>query len=227
MQNFFEFLLGSLVALFPIVDPIGSIPIFLALTTGASKPLRRQLALRIALYVVMVLATFLLVGGGILRFFGISLAVVRIAGGIVLFNTAWASMQAQPKLSTQDSRDARQKGNHLQEIAFMPMTIPLLAGPGAIAVTLGISAQAGDGFSIMTIVNLLAALLAIFIIGVVVYLCLRSANLLSDLLGASGIRAISRVLGLLILAIGVQLILNGVEDWLNDLETLQALIWAR
>lgn len=110
------------------------------MTPDASPTVRRQLAGRVALNVMAVLLLFLLIGGGILRFFGISLEVVRIAGGIVVFNAAWRTMNAQPKISRQENRDVIQQVEHHDDIALIPMTIPILAGPGSIAVTLGLAA---------------------------------------------------------------------------------------
>ena len=217
MQQFVEFMLGSFAALFPIVDPVGGVPIFLLLTADYSKQLQHHVAGRIALYAVVVLVLFLLVGGGILRFFGISLEVVRIAGGIVVFHSAWQTMNSQPRLTGRDNQAAVEKCHKHEDISFMPMTIPMLAGPGSIAVTLGLAAQAGYGLSVRTGLNLLAASLAIALMGGVIYLCLRSSSLLLVWLGETGIRATSRTLGLFILAVGVQLILNGVADWLKHL----------
>ncbi|PSP17363.1 MAG: antibiotic resistance protein MarC [Cyanobacteria bacterium QS_8_64_29] len=221
-QPFWQFLLGSLVALFPIVDPIGSIPFFLALTLEVPRPERDHLSRKVALYVVAILLAFLLIGGGILRFFGISLDVVKIAGGIVIFNSAWRSMESQPRLSREDNQAAARKSEQSGDIAFMPMTVPLLAGPGAIAVTLGISAQAGRALTAEAALKLLAAALAIAAMGGITYLCLRSASFWVRVLGETGIRALTRILGLFILAIGVQLILDGLGSWLTDLSLAAA-----
>lgn len=210
-------MLGSFVALLPIVDPIGNVPTFLVLTAGDSTRRRRQLARKIARYTVLVLAVFLLIGGGILHFFGISLEVVRIAGGIVVFHSAWHMMSARPKLTKRENQEAAYKTDHKEDICFIPMTVPLLAGPSAIAVTLGLSAQAGRTFSVQTVLNFLAVLLAIFLLGGVVYLCLRTSTWLLHWLGETGIKSASRIFGFFILAVGVQLILNGLSDWLVHL----------
>lgn len=217
VRVFFDFMVGSIAALFPVVDPIGGVPIFLVLTTGVPASLRNRYALHIARNVVVLLVSTLLVGGSILRFFGVSLAVVRIAGGIVVFHAAWRAMNSDPKLTDIDSQEAVQRLDEHKDIAFMPMTIPLLAGPGAIAVTLGLAAQAGGDFSVPTAMNLLAIAVAITLIGGVIFLSLRSSTLLLKVLGASGIQAMSRLLGLFVMAIGVQLILNGLADWLTSL----------
>jgi multiple antibiotic resistance protein len=210
-------MVGSFAALFPVVDPIGSVPIFLVITTGIPASLRNRYALHIARNVVVLLIASVLVGGSVLRFFGVSLAVVRIAGGIVVFHAAWKAMNSDPKLNEVDNQDAALRLNEHKDIAFMPMTIPLLAGPGAIAVALGLAAQAGGDFSVPTAVNLLAIAASIALIGLMIFLSLRSSTLLLKALGASGIQAMSRLLGLFVMAIGVQLILNGLADWLASL----------
>ena len=218
IKDFTDFILGSLAALFPVIDPIGSVPIFLVLTAGVPPSLRRSYAKRIALNVILLLIGFLLVGGGILRFFGISLEVVRIAGGIVVFHAAWHTMNAESKLSDLENEDASQKAGQHEDISFMPMTIPLLAGPGAIAVALGLAAEASRGAeAVGTAVNLVAVAVVIALIGIIIYIALRSSTLLLKWLGAGGIHALSRLLGLFVMAIGVQLILNGLSDWIRSL----------
>jgi multiple antibiotic resistance protein len=217
MQSFIEFTLASIAALFPVIDPIGSVPIFLVLTAGVPTGLRNRYAIRISRNVILLLIASLLVGGSVLRFFGVSLEVVRIAGGIVVFHAAWKAMNSDPKLNEIDNEAAAQRLDEHKDISFMPMTIPMLAGPGSIAVTLGLAAQAGRAVSLPTAINLLATATAIVLIGLVIFVVLRSSTVLLKVLGASGIQAMSRLLGLFVMAIGVQLILNGVADWLESL----------
>ncbi|MBE9064925.1 MarC family protein [cf. Phormidesmis sp. LEGE 11477] len=218
IKEFADFILGSIAALFPVIDPIGSVPIFLVLTAGVPESLRRIYARRIALNVIFLLVGFLLVGGTLLRFFGVSLEVVRIAGGIVVFHAAWNTMNAESKVSELENRDATDKAEHHKDISFMPMTIPLLSGPGAIAVALGLAAEASQGTQgIETARNLLAIATAICLIGLIIYVAMRSSTLLLKVLGAGGIQALSRLLGLFVMAIGVQLILNGLGDWIESL----------
>jgi multiple antibiotic resistance protein len=214
---FLDFVVAGFAGLFPVVDPIGAVPMFLVFTAGVPTSLRNRYAWRIARNVVVLLIGSLLVGGSILRFFGVSLAVVRIAGGIVVFHAAWKAMNSDPKLNAVDNQDIAQRLDEHRDISFMPMTIPLLGGPGAIAVTLGLAAQAGGDVSVTTAMNLLAIATAILLIGLIIYISLRSSTLLLKALGASGIQAMSRLLGLFVMAIGVQLILNGLADWLYGL----------
>ena len=219
MKPFVDFVLASIAALFPVIDPIGSVPIFLVLTAGVPPAIRRRYAWKIALNVILLLVLSLLIGGSVLRFFGVSLEVVRIAGGIVVFHAAWHTMNSEPKLSNLENEDAVHRAGQHEDITFMPMTLPLLAGPGSIAVTLGLAAQAGRGFSVATVRNLGAVAVAIGLIGLVIFLALRSSTLLLKWLGAGGIHALSRLLGLFVMAIGVQLILNGLADWVQSLNS--------
>jgi multiple antibiotic resistance protein len=216
-MRFFELAIGGFAALFPVTDPIGAIPLFLVLTSGAPPSLRRRLALKIACYMVLVLVIFLLIGGSVLNFFGLSIAVIKIAGGIVVFEAGWRALKEKPKLTPKDERVASQKAEHHEDIAFIPMTIPLLAGPGSIAVTLGLAAEAGQKWSWAVGVNYLAAILAIVTISAIAYVCLRLSTKVLVWLGERGITAMSRLLGLFILAVGVQLMLNGLADWISRL----------
>jgi multiple antibiotic resistance protein len=200
-----------------VVDPIGGVPIFLVLTAGVPSSLRHRYAFTIARNVVLLLIGALLIGGSILDFFGVSLAVVRIAGGMVVFHAAWKAMNSDPKLNAVDNQDLAERLDQHKDIAFMPMTIPLLAGPGAIAVTVGLAAQTRAAANLSPLMNLLAAAVAITLVGLSIFLALRASSLLLKALGVSGIQAMSRLLGLFVMAIGVQLILNGLADWLTSL----------
>ncbi len=211
MNPFIEFTLSSFVALFPIVNPIGNAPSFLLLTQTYTPEQRHQTALRVAFYIFLILSLFLLAGSGILRFFGISLEVIRIAGGIVVFHSAWGMLNADPKLSESENQESQKKS----DIAFFPMAMPLLAGPGAIAVTLGLSAQSGRTILLPTLLNLLAVWVGIGLVVVLCYFSLWASEWLLKGLGETGIKTFTRIFGFLILAVGVQLILHGLQDWFN------------
>lgn len=216
MSKFIEFTVGSFAALFPVADPLGAVPIFLVLSAGTTKKARETMALKIAVYMVLVLTVFLFIGGSLLNFFDLSIAVVKVAGGIVVFVSGWDALKEEPKLKEKDEKLVNEQLEHQQDITFIPMTIPMLAGPGSIAVTLGLAAQAGRSFTVPTALNFLAIISAIVFIAGLSYICLRLSNSFLQLFGETGITAISRLLGLFILAIGVQLILNGLADWVRD-----------
>jgi multiple antibiotic resistance protein len=217
MLKFIESTISSFAALFPVTDPLGAIPIFLVLAAKASQDLRQNFALKTALYFLLVLVVFLFIGGSFLSFFGISIAGVKIAGGIVISEAGWQALKEESTLSQKDTEEATEKVEHHEDISFIPMTIPLLAGPGAIAVTIGLAAQAGEDSSVPPLLNLSAIILSITVIAIIVYFCLRLSNWFLEKLGNTGITAISRLLGLFILAFGIQLILNGVADWVGGL----------
>ena len=217
MEQFCGFLVQSLAALIPVVDPIGLVPIFLSLTVGIPLKLRKKYARQTAIYAVCLLIFFLLVGGNILRFFGISLEIVKIAGGIIVFKAGWQTLNSEPKFKPTTDKNLTTYEENYEDISFIPMTIPLSAGPGSIAVTLGLAAEAGHSFDWQTGINLLAVGLAIIIVGALLYLCLRFSNLLLLALKETGIKALSRLLGLFILAVGVKLILNGLADWVANI----------
>jgi multiple antibiotic resistance protein len=211
LQEFIQFTLTSFFSLLPIVNPVGNTPFFLMITKGMTLGERHRLSRRIVLYLFLTLTFFLLVGGSVLRVFGLSLEVVKIAGGIMIFHTAWGMLNGSEKISASEHEESNQR----EDLAFFPMTMPLLAGPGAIAVTLGLAAQAGGHTSMqLLMVNWLAAISAIVGITIVTLISLRAADGLVAALGETGTRALTRIFGFLILAVGVQLLLNGLADWL-------------
>lgn len=217
MEQFSNFLVESLAALIPVVDPIGLVPIFLSLSIGTPLKIRNKFARRTSIYAVCVLIFFLLIGGSILSFFGISTDIVKIAGGIIVFKSGWQTLNSEPKLKPAINTNTIAHEREYEDISFIPMTIPLSAGPGSIAITLGLAAEAGEDFNWQTGTNLLAVATAISIVGVLLYLCLRFSNLLLLALKETGIKALSRLLGLFILAVGVKLILNGLADWVANI----------
>ncbi|HIK25232.1 MAG: NAAT family transporter [Thermosynechococcus sp. Uc] len=201
----FSFLLGTLAALFPIADPIGAIPIFCTLTAKHSSKCRRQEARQIALNVFAVLVTFFLVGKFILSFFGISLAVVRIAGGLIVAHTAWQMVTSHQRLTLQEHAEAIDK----EDITFTPMAVPLISGPGAIGVTMTLSTRC------QVWEEYLGCLLGIGLFGGVVYVCLALGERLLQKWGKTGVGALTRILGFFILAIAVQLIADGSLEFVR------------
>lgn len=217
LPDFLNFTLNGFISLFPVTDPVGAILVFLTLAAGASLEVRRRVALRAALYSVLVLSFFLLLGDGILLFFGISVATIKIAGGIVVFATGWETLNEKQGPETSEGCSGEEAAPR-QDVAFIPLTVPMLAGPGAISVTVGLAAEAQQNYSLARELNLLAIAIAIALIGVSIYICLRLANWCLDTIGETGLIALNRLVGLFILALGVQLVLNGFSDWLIDID---------
>ncbi len=190
--------LGSFLALFPITNPVGAVPIFSSLTADLSSHQQQLQARRTAVNSVWILMVFLLMGQAILSFFGITLGVLRVAGGLLVAQTAWEVISAQHRLSDPESAEAMDR----TDVSLIPMAIPIVSGPGAIGVVIGLT----SGFDWIQIVG---SSLGIGLVGITLYLCLRSSRLLLGILGQNGIGAFNRVLGLFILAISVQMIADG------------------
>jgi multiple antibiotic resistance protein len=201
-QSLVSFTFGMFAALFPIANPIGAIPIFYSLTAEDTPKYRYQQAQKTTFNVFVVLVTCLLIGKLILNFFGISLGVLRIAGGLIVAHTAWEMVTVQKRLTTQEHQEAIDK----DDISFTPMAIPIISGPGAIGVVIGFATQAHQWS------DHLGCLLGVGLFSALLYLCLVLGEPLTEKLGETGMGAMNRIFGFLILAIAVQLIANGIIE---------------
>jgi multiple antibiotic resistance protein len=200
MQGLLNYAIGALVALFPIANPVGAVPVFYSLTGTDNRLERRQQAQRTALNVILILALFLFAGRAVLEFFGISLNVLRIAGGLLVAHAAWELVTSKRRLTDSEHQAALEK----EDVSFTPMAIPLIAGPGAIGVVIGLATR------ITQWSEYLGCLLGIALFGGLLYVCLELGEILLALLGQNGFGALNRVFGFFILAIAVQLIADGV-----------------
>jgi multiple antibiotic resistance protein len=194
---------ATFLALFPIVNPLGGIPIFFTLTADFSSADRQRTAVKTSLYVTAILIIFMLFGRFVLNFFGISLPVLKIAGGLIVANTAWGMVTGSSRMTTAESSEALTK----EDVSLTPMAMPMLSGPGSIGVVMGLAAHADHFLSYAGMV------IGIFALGVTVYLCLRLGGPLVKRLGPGAVGAINRIFGFLILAIAVQLVWNGMADF--------------
>jgi multiple antibiotic resistance protein len=194
---------ATFLALFPIVNPPGGVPLFFSLTSDYSREERNRTALRTSIYVIAILITFMLIGRFVLSFFGISLPVLKIAGGLIVANTAWGMVTASSRMTTEESSEALTK----EDISLTPMAMPMLSGPGSIGVVMGLAAHA-NGF-----LAYLGMVIGILAVGLSVYLFLGMGGPLVKRLGPSAMGAITRIFGFLILSIAVQLVWDGVADF--------------
>jgi multiple antibiotic resistance protein len=207
-------------ALFPIVNPLGGSPIFLALTGDYTPPERRLLSQRIAMNSFVLLVASGLIGTHILTFFGISLPIVQVGGGLIVVAAGW------DMLNRTDDDDDRGSGVHhdvdpkdIYRHAFYPFTLPLTVGPGSIsvAITLGANAARLPGINIP---GILSIIVASALLGVSIYLCYGFADRLAKLLGATAMSVIMRLSSFLLVCIGVQILWNGVSALLRSLPAL-------
>jgi multiple antibiotic resistance protein len=202
-------------ALFPIVDPLGGSPIFLAMTRQYSPSTRRALSLRIAMNSFFLLVGSYFIGTQILSFFGISLPVVQVGGGLIVISSGWALL----KRGNNDGQKDANRGLHQEDPfhnAFYPLTLPLTVGPGSIsvAITLGANAPHHLGFNLL---NILAAILGSILLAASIFLCYGFSDRLGRVLGRTGMTVIIQLTSFLLVCIGVQILWNGVSALLVSL----------
>ena len=201
----------SFLALFPILNPPAMAPIFLDMTSALPDEDRHRLAWLIGKYTFMLLFCVLVAGGWLLKIFGISVPVIRIAGGLLLFNTAWQMLNNEARFSQaeQDELKARMTAR-----AFFPMTMPVTAGPGSIAVTLTL-VPAGSLLNSYTWLKFAADAAGIALAALSVFFFYRYSENLLKRLGRAGTQTISKISAFILLAIGVQIIWDGIRGLLK------------
>lgn len=202
-----------ILTLFAIVDPIGTLPFFVALTDGFTVADRNVVSRRAVLVLGGVLTLFALVGRFLFLAFGFTLGAFEIAGGILLFMVAYDMLRGEvsrARLSPEDREEAIERRD---ELSVFPIGIPLLAGPGAISTVMIYEGSAGsnDPFAI------LATFVAIWVTSAATFLVLRYGQRILRSLGRVGVMAMTRVLGLILAAVGVQFVVNGVSAVLPHL----------
>jgi multiple antibiotic resistance protein len=194
---------ATFLALFPIVDPFGGIPIFFTMTASWTAKERQKTALKTGLWVFAILVTFLFFGRFVLYFFGISLPVLKIAGGLIVANTAWGMVTSHARITPEETHEAQVK----EDISLTPLAMPLMSGPGAIGVVMALAAHVDTETSYLGMVIGIAA------VALSVTLFFWMGGPLVKRLGPSAVGAINKIFGFLILAIAVQLVWNGVADF--------------
>jgi len=204
--------------LFPIINPLGVAPIFLSLTSAYPDSIRKLLARRIAIYGFLLLGGSLAIGSAVLAFFGISLPIVQIAGGIVLARTGWTMLNQEGSDTTDGPKTGTVEG--AMQHAFYPLTLPLAVGPGCISVTVAFGADIRQQSTLARtdyIPPFLGALAGMVLVCIALSLCFEHAGKLAAFLGRPGTNIVVRLSAFLLLAMGVQIIWNGVTSSLAPL----------
>jgi multiple antibiotic resistance protein len=203
-------------ALFPIVNPIGSAAVFLAMVDNVDQELQRKLVNRITMYSFFLLFVSMLCGGKILSFFGISLYSVQIAGGIIVAANGW-------NLLSQDAKRDHAAACNPEEVlnqAFYPYTLPITVGPGSISVAVALGAHLPTQLHVASFVSpdiLVASVLGTAVICVIVYICYRWARSAANLLGKSGTTVLMRLSSFISFCIGVQILTSGIRSYIESL----------
>ena len=202
--------LYAFTTLLPVINPFSGAMFFVTLTGHLSDADRSYVAGCIALFSLIILMVCLFAGHIILGFFGISVGVLRCAGGIVLFAAGWNALNAPAQDGTSSPKMELPR-SRLKAMAFYPFTLPLTTGPGAIAVTVAIGTTLPYNFS-----NLAGTILAILAVVAVIWLCFRYGNRVSRAVGAAGADALARIFAFILICLGVAVFWQGfTELWLN------------
>jgi multiple antibiotic resistance protein len=200
----------AFVTLFVMVDPVGMIPIFASLTRAGDKQYRRDMAFKGTVVATLVLVSFAVIGEALLGFFGISMGAFRVAGGLLLFVIAF-NMVFETRTKQRSERAEKTVSAHApDDISVVPLAIPFLSGPGAITATiLLMSQQSGN------VMGQGAVMAALLLTMVVTYVCLLLTNPLLGVLSQTLITVITRLLGVILAALAVQFVIDGVRSALN------------
>lgn len=199
-------------ALFSVVNPLGAMPVLLALTANDSPAWREIQVRKAAIYLACILIVFFLIGTYILDFFGISIEGLRIAGGIIISKSGIDLLRSKSEYSKGRAINKKVKEEALlkNDISFSPLAMPMLSGPGSISLLISLALE------LTVIWDYLLVIAAVLMMALVTYLILRVSPRLVSFLGESGISALSRMMGFIVLAIGIQFIANGAIPMLKS-----------
>lgn len=200
----------AITTILTIVNPVGALGPFIAMTLEDAPAKRRSIALRAALVSGLILAGCTAVGGFVFKFYGITIPALKIAGGVLLFFVGFDMINARPSRSKQ-TEEERAEGVAKPDVAVFPLAIPLLSGPGAIVSVFMLADKAN------TFQRHVAIYLAIVFVSVVSWVCLREAHRIVGLLGQIGINVMSRLMGVMLAAIAVQFMIDGLREALPAL----------
>ena len=210
MNSIFQdtsYVFSTVVALLPIVNPLAMVGFVISVTADLTVEERNDQIRRACIYMFCILVAFLVAGSLIMSFFGISIPGLRIAGGLLVSYLGFRMLfPDEPVISGPERREAIQK----QDVSFTPLAMPGLSGPGSIAVVIGVSSTLQQGERVLIAHALVVV--GIAITALISYFVLRASTRLNALLGATGINAVSRIMGFLLICIGVQFVINGVLE---------------
>lgn len=202
--------LDIFVTLLIVVDPPGIIPPFLALTARKSEHQKKQIAARAILISAIILIAFTVLGDSILNCLNISLAAFSVAGGLLLFRAAFNMVMAQPSGIDATTQEENKEAQHSSDISTFPLAIPLIAGPGAISSVILLSRTGQDTWVMPSLV-----IVVVLVVLAITYVCLRLSNPIVKLLGVTGTNVIGRIFGIILAALSIQFIFNGIAQFLK------------
>ena len=193
-------------ALFSVINPIGTAPIFVALTQNDSKKERSRISLWTAINVFIILIVSYFIGQYVLGFFGISLDALRIAGGLIIVNSGFSLLSGKITKHRGIDKKTENDAQKRNDIALSPLAIPMLAGPGSISLLIAFYQEHHST------IDMVVAVSAILGVAFSIFIILGSAHYLVKILGSSGIVAISKIVGFIVIAIGIQYIVGAIVN---------------
>ena len=199
-----ELFIFLLAALFSVLNPIGTVPIFVGLTQDYSQKERSKVSILTAINVFVILIISFFIGQYVLTFFGITITALRIAGGIIIASSGFSLLNGKFSKNRGIDKKVKEDIEMRNSIALTPLAMPMLAGPGSISLLIAFYQEHN------TTNEIIFSSLDILVVSVLIFIILRSAHYLAKILGASGIVAISRIIGFLTIAIGIQYIISSV-----------------
>jgi MarC family membrane protein len=205
MSSLVSYALVSFGSVFSIVDPFSAVPVFLALVGAQPHKAQARTALRASATCFVVLSVFGLAGSLIFQFFGITLSAFKIAGGIILFVVGFEMMRAK-RSDTRATNEEALEAETKEDVGLIPLGLPLLSGPGAIATVMVLVGKAKD------VPEKLVLFGSVAIVSLIAFITLRSASVVARVLGKTGINVIGRVMGLMLAAIAMQFVLDGLHE---------------
>ncbi len=204
-----SFLVTAMAAIFSIVNPIGAIPLFVTITEGYSKSERLNVVTKAIFSAFIILVTFAIFGNFIFAFFGITIYSFRIAGGLLLITVGFSMMRGQPP-RTKSTPEERLEAAEREEVGIVPMGIPMLAGPGSITTVMILISKSENG------IQAGAVLFSILFTLIIAYALFIYGDRIFERVGKVGARAFSRIMGLILTAIAVQFIIEGIRSILVE-----------
>ncbi len=209
VRHFIEGVFLVYAALLPIVNPLGAAPVFLAMTRYADDPTRAILARKVTINSFVLLMASVFIGTYVLEFFGMSVPVVQLGGGLVVCSVAWDMLRGAD-VSKKSTTEGVQDPQAVATEAFYPLTLPLTVGPGSISVAITLGANHPQTVRSFLTASV-SSLLGVVLICITIYLCYRYAERLSRFLGGAGTAVVVRLSAFILLCIGVQIMWNGLD----------------
>ena len=206
MKNFIDTAIFSFLTLFPILNPPAMAPIFYELTSHLDEKRQKKIALMVAKYSFYLLSISLLIGSWILSIFGISVSIIKIAGGMLLFNTAWKMLNEQPRISEKEKKEIIKID---ENTAFYPMTLPLTAGAGSISITISLTPE-NLSFSLKSFFEIIAVITGILLSSISIYLFYKYSTIIKKLDYVAQ-QIIAKLSAFILLAIAIKMTIDGIK----------------